>query len=59
MYVELLFDNYWNRIVYKRYEERIIKHWNSKGVPGNGEDVDVRSGRNKRRDDAGRWKDRS
>lgn len=26
MRAELLFDNYWNRIVYERYEERIIKH---------------------------------
>lgn len=28
---ELLFDNYWNHIVYERYEERIIKH--RAGIP--------------------------
>lgn len=57
---ELLFDNYWNHIVYERYEERIIKH--RAGIPVeslNGKDVYVRSGRNKRRDGAERWKDRS
>lgn len=42
-------NNYWNHIVYKRYEERIIKQ--RAGIPAQGENMDIRSGPNERRDD--------